>query len=390
MDLYLVFRDRAGADNCAFVHNYQPREYGNLPVLTPHMAWAIGRYQKESFGLGLANELEVPALTNARNAPLARELAAKEWAIDAEPGYRATHIDNLCRLMLYDGDWKGVSQWRSGTNAAGLRGWYTRAHPGGRRARRRPGAGRFRGGGCLGHRVGRQAGVLLRSARKGPFRAGRALAAGREDLAKPLLNRLETMPFAAASRVIGADAHRALDHQVCLPAVLDMLGRRMTTTQDEYANFVYLDLLRHGADLTLPDWQRTFAQFNHAVRSEKYMWSVDAKVMLRLGRLDEAEASIAKFYPEYAGVKAFHRAVAFQRENAARLAGDWKELPGHHPGLPRLRTGGGLGRPLGRGRLPRRRAGPRDPPGWAGAGGVSPVLLRRRDRRLPHRHRVLP
>ena len=52
--------------------------------------------------------MEVRALFEARNVPLARELAAKDWGAGSNREYGSNRIYNQCLLMLHDGDWQGV------------------------------------------------------------------------------------------------------------------------------------------------------------------------------------------------------------------------------------------------------------------------------------------
>lgn len=325
MRVYARARRELAKDSCAWSHQLVDKRRAGLPFSGAHTAWLLQRDGREGFSSDLWHQMCDYFIDGGRNLPLARKIAARKWPNAGRERHRFWRDYTRLKIAFHERRWEDVLK--------GYEAVKDDPYPAREAVMAAVHAGKVRQACSIAMK-------LLDAYEKGNFgskdaaycmtAAAAAAAAGREELARPILNRLRRLKPADQDAILGDDVHFLYSHAAVRPMMTPYLRQllRPNSRADRGVGYVYLDTLRFSPACRLQPWRASLSRFGSEKPFGKYVHWVNAECLLRLGRYDQAKQAVKEFFPEYWGLDAFHRAADFLAAHADRLETDWAALKG--------------------------------------------------------------
>ena len=342
MAIHRLFVGRYPTFSCAWSHDDIDGSNYGLPMSSVHTQHLLDRRKNEKFSPDLYHRLDSYFVLAGRNLPLARQTTARAWPEDKkiDAHYLLWHRNCRMAVALHDGKWKQVADeydaasgdlW---TNAMALRAAVELGDV--------PAACR------IGHK-------LLEAYGRSPrgrsdekesdrlhevshvlYAVAAALADGRDAQARELLERASRAGSGLLNEILARPAVQACRHSAIAPKMALLLAEHVGNDagaaeapqtaggERRHLAAAYLDFLACKPELTAEEWQK-------AVRR------LSARVLLRLGRYDEARQALKERPPaDGPGVR---EALELLAAGQARLNKDWAPLRGVCEAYPARREG---------------------------------------------------
>ncbi|MHC4715525.1 MAG: PDZ domain-containing protein [Planctomycetota bacterium] len=305
-------------------------EVGGLPFTSAHTAALL----RELPRLDRADPSMAAAMAGyfgrwGRNFPLAKSLADRVWPAEAPAAYAFRHWYARGRVRLHQRRYARVVSDFAEVKARP-------AWPGRDALMAAVCAGKTREAANLAVVLAEESGagrIWDYTASHAVVALSAAVAAGDEPAVRTIMAALRRLPPEKAAELFLEDvryqfSHMALNRRVC--RFLDELIEVLPESDLPKILYVYFDTLRFTPDLTVESWRRAWRRWGTKADfgMMEYTHWINAECLLRLGRYDQAEEEVKKFFPTYSGVTAVHRALKFLRANRRRLEGDWVRLNG--------------------------------------------------------------
>ena len=326
-ELYARARNLS-AKGCSWSHYNISEMFSGLPMTSVHSAYLVDRLKKERFSAQLWHQLDCYCVSMGRNLPLARMSTAKVWPKGAKASEhdRYWHIYGRARIALHDRRWEEVLRLREQAGKFGPttdRLDYLALQ-----------AALYEHDVSLACGIARRLLDGYRSGRANSYYAmfsmyavAGAVAAGRDDLASPLLEALAKLPPDKLSRVAGSDANHSWKHVGVDIALVSFMEKNFAAQGAMYLNHVYLYGLVRSPDCTPERWEKAFAGLADQERNRRWFRWLNAVFQLRAGRYARAVKATART-GDTPGRKALAKALRFLSAHAERLEKDWPELKG--------------------------------------------------------------